>query len=270
VHADARVAEPDAFRVALLAAAGWADATGGLATVGLTPTVAASGLGYIELGAACDPAAWRRPAAPAPAALLGRAAGLEAYSAVRFVEKPDRAAAERYLSGGRHLWNLALFAWRAPVFLHELRSAAPDVAAAAERVVELRLAGDEAEATREYTALPVAPVEPLLLERGAPLTAVRAAFAWSDVGSWSDLHDARVEAGEADRDGNVVDGDVLTVGARGSTVVARGNRLVAVVGADSLVVVDTPDALLVVPSDRAQLVKDAVERLRDRGRSDVL
>jgi mannose-1-phosphate guanylyltransferase len=99
---------------------------------------------------------------------------------------------------------------------------------------------------------------------------VRAAFAWSDVGSWSDLHDARVEAGEADRDGNVVDGDVLTVGARGSTVVARGNRLVAVVGADSLVVVDTPDALLVVPSDRAQLVKDAVERLRDRGRSDVL
>jgi mannose-1-phosphate guanylyltransferase len=99
---------------------------------------------------------------------------------------------------------------------------------------------------------------------------VQAGFAWSDVGSWSDLHEARVESGESDADGNVIDGDAIVLGARDSTVVSRGGRLVAVVGTEGLVVVDTPEALLVVPAAESQRVKDLVERLRAQGRQDLL
>jgi mannose-1-phosphate guanylyltransferase/mannose-6-phosphate isomerase len=270
VHADARVADPEPFRAGLLAAAGWAGSFGGLATVGLAPTFPSTGLGYIELGEALQPGAWRPPQSRAPQAVRDQASSLAAFRAAAFVEKPDRARAEQFVADGRHLWNLALFAWRAPVFLAELRSAAPQVAAAVESVVEKRAGGDEPGAAELYSSLSSTPVEPLVLERGAPLIAVRADFPWSDVGSWADLHDARVASCDADPAGNVRDGDALIVGSHDCTVIARGGRLVTVVGGESLVVVDTPDALLVVPADQSQRVKDAVEQLRAADRDDVL
>ncbi|MBV9525659.1 MAG: mannose-1-phosphate guanylyltransferase/mannose-6-phosphate isomerase, partial [Candidatus Dormibacteraeota bacterium] len=101
-------------------------------------------------------------------------------------------------------------------------------------------------------------------------TVVQASFTWSDLGSWSDLHLARAESGEADAEGNVTSGDVVLVDAQGCTVEARGGRLVAVAGAQDLVVVDTPDAVLVVPASQSQLVKQVVDRLRAGGRTEVL
>jgi len=270
VHADARVADGDAYRAALVSAAGWADVTGGLATVGLTPHHPATGLGYIELGEQRDPSTWRRPDDLEGGDMVERAADLPAYRAAAFREKPEREVAERFASDGNHLWNLGLFAWRAPVFLAEVARVAPEMADVVGRVVERRSAGDEVAASVAYRSLEAEAVEPLILERGAPLTAVRAAFGWSDLGSWADFHEARVASGEADPTGNVLDGDALPVDSRDCTVIARGGRVVTVVGADSLVVVDTPDALLVVPADRAQRVKDAVERLRATGRDAVL
>ena len=129
---------------------------------------------------------------------------------------------------------------------------------------------DDRTATRVYAAQRTQAVEPLVLERTRRLTVVRASFGWSDLGSWSDVRDARVADGEGDGDGNMVEGDVIVTASRDCTVVARSGRLVVVAGVEGLVVVDTPDSVLVVPAARSQLVKEVVDKLSTEGRNDVL
>ena len=270
VHADSRVGDADAYRSAVVASAGWAGATSGVATVGLRPAYASTGLGYIGLGDSLEPQRWRSPGIAAPAAVADAARALPAFSAAGFVEKPDAARAAAYMAGGRHLWNLGLFAWPAQVFLDELRAAAAPLADAVAAVVEARAAGDDARAAAIYAAQSPVAVEPLLVEGLAQLAVVQASFAWSDLGSWSDLHAARVSDGEADAAGNVVEGDALLIAASDTMVESRGGRLVAVAGTDGLVIVDTPDALLVVPRADAQRVKDLVQRLTAEGREELL
>ncbi|MBV8528013.1 MAG: hypothetical protein JOZ75_06840 [Candidatus Dormibacteraeota bacterium] len=269
VHADSRVDDADAYRAALTASAGWALATHGLATVGLTPTEPSTGMGYIEVGRALPSERWQAPPG-AEVEMASAAAALPAFEAVRLVEKPVAAVARKYVDDGQHLWNLGLFAWPADVLLGEMRSADATVADAVDRAAAAVAAGDQVAAEAAYGALAPVAVEPLVFERTARLAVVRAGFAWSDLGSWSDLHAARVDAGEGDAAGNVVAGDALTVGATGCTIESRGGRLVAVAGVDGLVIVDTADALLVVPQDQAQQVKEVVERLRANGRTELL
>lgn len=269
VHADSRVGDIDAYRASVIASAGWAAATSGLATVGLRPVAPSTGMGYVEMGSMLAAKRWRPPR-PLPATLSEMAGGLPAFRAVRLVEKPNAADARAYLAGGRHLWNLGLFAWPAWVLLEELTAAHPGVAAAVERTATALVRGDSGAATEVYASLTPVAVEPLVFERTARLTVVQAAFAWSDLGAWGDLHTARVEAGEGDDDDNVLAGDALAIASDGCTIEARGGRLVAVAGATGLVVIDTPDAVLVVPQEHAQRVKDVVERLRATGRSDLL
>lgn len=269
VHADHRVSDTDAYRAAVLASAGWAASTDGLATVGLVPAAPVTGFGYIELGEPRDPRGWRPPPG-APQAAAAAAAALPAFAATGFTEKPSVAVAQEYLDGGRHLWNLGLFAWTARRFLDELRSADADLASALAEVVDARAGGDDRTAARLYAAQRAQAVEPLVLERTRRLTVVQASFGWSDLGSWSDVRAARVAGGEGDGDGNMVEGDVVVTASRDCTVVARSGRLVAVAGVEGLVVVDTPDAVLVVPAARSQLVKEVVDKLSIEGRNDVL
>jgi mannose-1-phosphate guanylyltransferase/mannose-6-phosphate isomerase len=270
VHADSEVGDDDAYRAALVASAGWAAGGHGLATVGLTPSYPSTGMGYIELGSAATPASWVAPHSGLRAQLMEAARALPAFAAGRFTEKPPAVTAERYVSGGRHLWNLGLFAWPASTFLDELLRAAPALASALDDIVAARAAGDEERASQLYAGQDAVAVEPLVLERTSNLTVVRAAFPWSDLGSWADLHGVRAAAGHVDADGNVVDGDAEMLDAQRNTIVSRAGRLIAVIGAEDLVVVDTPDAVLVVPRDQAQRVKDMVDRLRAKGRDDVL
>jgi mannose-1-phosphate guanylyltransferase len=269
VHADHHVGDDAAYREAVWEAAGWAAATDGLATVGLVPQFAATGFGYVEVGDTHPASTWRPPVSPAPPG-LGSAPTLPASAAAGFAEKPSLATAEAFIAGGRHLWNLGLFAWSAAAFQRELRTAAPEVDDALAQVAELRAAGREAAAAKRYRAIPAAAVEPLVLERGARLSVVAAAFPWSDLGSWRDLLDARRLAGEGDVAGNVVAGDAVAVGCRGCLVESRGGRIVALVGVEDLVVVDTGDAVLVVPAQQAQAVRDVVDLLRGEGRTELL
>lgn len=254
VHADAHIGDAEGYRAALTAAAGWARATDGLVTVGLTPTYPSAGLGYIALGPALGTGEW----------------GLPAFTAAGFVEKPPPALAEQFVANRSHLWNLGLFAWTAAAFARELQAAAPAVDAALAEVVAKRAGGDEASAARLYAEIANVAVDPLLLEKTSRLTVVQAGFPWSDLGSWADLLEARREDGEGDGAGNVVSGDGLVVDSERCLVDSRGGRLVAVVGAEGLVVVDTGDAVLVVPADRVQGVRSVVERLRALGRDELL
>jgi mannose-1-phosphate guanylyltransferase len=210
-----------------------------LVTFGIPPTSAETGYGYVQVGAAL------RRGTP------------RVHWAARFVEKPGRATAQRLLDSGGYLWNSGMFVWRVPVLQAELRSHAPRVA----RVMDALGGGAPAAAARRaFRRLPVVSIDVALMERAERVAVVRATFDWSDVGSW----DAMAALWGADAAGNARRGHVLLVDCR-DTVAYGATRLVAVVGGVDLIVVDSPDAVLVCPRGRAQDVRQVVDAL-GRGR----
>jgi mannose-1-phosphate guanylyltransferase len=247
--ADHHVSRPDGLRDALAAAARLAGA-GHVATIGVRPSRPETGYGYLLSGAALG----RDPTGLAPAKVE------------RFVEKPDRATAERYLADGRYLWNSGVFVFRADVILDEIRRAMPDLAARLDAIGAAVGTPREAEVlAREFPLCPSESIDYGVMERSTRIAVVPADFGWSDVGSFAALPEVR----PADAAGNVAEGDALVLDGRGNVVLA-GDRLVALVGVDGLVVVDAGDAVLVCPRERAQDVKKVVDELRRRGRDALL
>jgi mannose-1-phosphate guanylyltransferase / mannose-6-phosphate isomerase len=236
-----------AFHAAIAAALPHAD-DGALVTFGIVARSPATGYGYIERG---EKLAEKGPA----------------YRVGRFVEKPDLAAATAYVASGRYFWNSGMFVFRAARYLEELGRLRPDIAAGADaawqaRARDLDFLRLDPEA---FSACPPESIDYAVMERTAASVVVEADIGWSDVGSWSELW----EIGDKDADGNVVSGDVDLRGTRGCYV-RSGGRLVCVLGASGLVVVETDDAVLVADKSRAQEVKEVVERLDRQARSEHL
>jgi mannose-1-phosphate guanylyltransferase len=221
-----------AVRTAVKAAA----TTNNLVTVGLKPTFPSTGLGYIH----------------AP----GRAAA-GTLRVRRFVEKPGLASAKRFLKAGGYYWNLAWFAWRLETFIEELGRFAPRHLTGLRKVLAARASGDEPAAARLYGRLPVEVIDRSVMEKTDRLLLVPAAFDWADIGNWAEMGD-RVRS---DTHGNSVEGDAIVVDTRGSLILGD-RRLVAAIGLEDMIIVDTEDALRGVPRSRAQDVKKVVEALR--------
>jgi len=230
VHGSAEVAK--AVKTAIRAAT-----TGdNLVTVGLKPTFPSTGLGYIH----------------APGRLSKGTLRVR-----RFVEKPSLAGARRFLREGGYYWNLAWFSWRIEVFLEELGRHAPRHLAGLRKVVAARAAGDDSAAARIYNRLPVEVVDRSVMEKTDRLLLVPAGFDWADIGNWAELGD-RVHA---DKRGNSVDGEAVLIDTTGSLVFGD-RRLVAAIGLEDMIIVDTEDALLVCPRSRAQDVRRVVDALK--------
>jgi mannose-1-phosphate guanylyltransferase/mannose-6-phosphate isomerase len=213
-----------------------ADTKASLVTVGLKPTFPSTGLGYIH----------------APGRMTDGALRVK-----RFIEKPELAEAKRYMRAGGYYWNLAWFSWRVEVFIEELARHAPRHLAGLRKVVAARNAGDESGAARLYGRLPVDVVDRSVMEKTDRLLLVPADFDWADIGNWSELGD-RVRA---DDRGNSVEGETILVDTRGSLILGD-RRLVAAIGLEDMIIIDSEDALLVVPRARAQDVRKVVEALR--------
>jgi mannose-1-phosphate guanylyltransferase/mannose-6-phosphate isomerase len=242
LHADHLIPDATAFARSARALLELVAAGEVLGTLGIKPRSPSTAFGYIEKGEEVSPGAWR----------------------VRsFVEKPPRAEAERMLQGGGHLWNTGIFAWRCRVFQEELRTHSPAIAAAAATAAGFR-EQDPAAFGRAYLECPDLAVDHAVMEKTRRLLVVAADFAWSDVGSWGDVAGVLAPA-----NANALLGDALVLQGEGNLVLG-GDRLVALVGVSELVVVDTPDALLVCRRDDAQGVKEIVARLRELGRTDLL
>ncbi|HSS60988.1 MAG TPA: sugar phosphate nucleotidyltransferase [Candidatus Limnocylindrales bacterium] len=221
-----------AVRTAIAAAT----ATDTLVTVGLKPTFPSTGLGYIHA-----------PGRTRTGTLKVR----------RFIEKPSLASARRFLREGGYYWNLAWFAWRLDVFIDELARHAPSHLAGLRKVLAARSAGDESEAARLYNRLRVEVIDRSVMEKTDRLLLVPATFDWADIGNWAELGD-RVHA---DSRGNSVEGEAVLIDTTGSLVFGD-RRLVAGIGLEDMIIVDTEDALLVVPRSRAQDVRKVVEALK--------
>jgi mannose-1-phosphate guanylyltransferase len=252
LHADHHIPDSQASSV-LLSAAWWARQAELLVAVGLRPSWPSPGFGYIAM--AEEPS--RPRGLPDGVLPLRMAAG--------FVEKPDPARAREMVDKGTYLWNTGLFAWPARLLLEELARSAPELEAGVRAAVS-NPDGFE----RAWTALPSGVIERLVLERSDRLGVVPSDLRWSDLGSYRDLQNVAIEAGLADADGNVVTGSTLLEDCRECYVDASSGRLVVVLGAEDLAVVDTPDAVLVCPLNRVQEVSRVVARLRQEGRQDLL
>ena len=242
--ADHHICAVDAFRSAVRQALPFA-ARGGLVVFGVAPTRPESRYGYIQVG---DPVSGDGSVARVTA----------------FKEKPAPEVAARYLAEGGWLWNSGMFVLRASVFVEELGAQRPDIleacagAVAGERPdLDFHRPGDA------FHDCPAESVDRAVMEGTKKAVVVRAGFDWSDVGAWDALSDAL----EGDRDGNRAVGDVIATDSRNCCFHSSG-RLIAAIGVERLVVVETPDAVLVVPRDRAQDVAKTVERLRDTERTE--
>ncbi len=249
--ADAYIADEPAFVRALETAVRAAE-TGAIVTLGIRPSRPETGYGYLHVGDAM-------PDAP------------EGVLRVRaFVEKPDAPRAQTFFDGGAHLWNAGIFVFRADVMREAVANLLPSIsqAIAAFDAAALRVPGDEArEVAARYPLLPSVSVDYGVMEKVHEVAVVPVDCGWSDVGSWQ----ASWELGARDAASNVVRADAAVLcDAEGNMVMAPAGKVVALVGVRDLVVVDTPDALLVVPRDRAQDVKKAVDALALQGRGDVL
>lgn len=245
--ADHVIAKPDAFRACLDRAAEVARRDV-IVTIGLVPRRPETGYGYIQRGAAlAEPEG--HGGSPLPA-----------YRVERFVEKPDRKTAEQYVADGTYAWNSGMFVGRAALILDEIRTHAPAVAEGAARIAEAMKAGMPASRLAAlYEAVESVSIDYAVMERTARAAVIPAEFGWSDVGSWAALDDV----GEKDERANVISGRVLDLGSERSILYAQ-DRLVATIGLQDLIVVDTPDATLVCAKDRAQDVRRIVESLESR------
>ncbi len=241
----------------------WADAVsagarlaadGRLVTIGIRPDRAEIGYGYIKIGA------------PLEGLGVGSASP---HVAERFVEKPDRETAEAFVASGEYLWNAGIFVFGAETLLQELESAGTEgreIVAAARAVAELPPEDWTTGAAREaFAEAPSAAIDKALMERSDKVATIPSELRWDDVGSLLALE----RVSEADERGNVLAGRAVEVDSRDSVVYSTG-RLVAALGVVDMLVVDTEDATLVCPKERAQDVRSVVERLREQGASEVV
>ena len=236
------VRDAEAFRMAVREACD-AAAAGALVTFGIRPDAPETGFGYIQ---------------------SAEGAGLQ--KVLRFVEKPDAATAQSYLDAGGYYWNSGMFLFRASRYLEELRRLHPTMLDAVERAFEgAQRDGDFIRLDRDaFTASPSDSIDYAVMEKTDHAMVLPVDIGWSDVGSWSALWDVS----ERDSDGNAHHGDVIAVDTRNSYAYAQ--RLVALVGVDDIVVVETDDAVLVARKDRVQEVKQVVARLKGAQRSQAV
>lgn len=242
--ADHLISPAEEFQKAVQQAAALAS-QGKLVTFGIRPTGPETGYGYIEGGAAI--------------------AGSQALEVRRFVEKPDLKTAQSYVESGNFLWNSGMFCMRAQTLLDELAAHRP---ALAEGIARCWAEVGEASGKQPFTELPAesfAQVESIsvdyaVMEPSRNLVVLPTSFSWDDIGSWS----AVASLVPADGDGNRVQGDAVLVDCQGSFIRAE-DRMIAAVGLRGVMVIDTPDALLVADADASQQVKEVVSQLKLRG-----
>ncbi len=246
--ADHYIKDEAGFVRILNAAAKEADETGKLLTIGITPTFASTGFGYIRFDK--------------------NEAG-DAKKVIEFKEKPDEATAKEYVASGEYAWNSGMFAWKASVILEKFKEYIPDIYADLEKIGDAMGTENEKAVIEEvYPNIRKISVDYAIMEKAAALgdvLVIPGEMGWNDVGSYDMMDVLRSK----DENGNIIEGDVVAVDTTNSIILSSGKTVTAV-DIDNLVIVETKDAIMVCPKDKAQSVKKIVETLQAQGRDDLL
>jgi mannose-1-phosphate guanylyltransferase len=242
VTADHYIVDVAQFRAAL-AAAGEVANEGAIVTLGIKPTFGDTRFGYIELGSSQQ-----------------IVDGFRVYESAGFREKPDQKTANAFFDGARHVWNSGMFIWRADRLLAEFRRQLPESYDALMRIKDA-LGTPQAEEVMaaEWPNVRRVSVDYGIMERAENVSVIPVEIGWSDIGSWGALLDVLPH----DEHGNVASGRIVAKDTRNCYV--RSERTVALIGAEDLVIVETPDVLLVCPRSRAEEVRDLVRQLEAEG-----
>ena len=234
------------FRTAMQQALTIAE-SGTIVTMGIQPNRPETGYGYIEVGSELSPGVSR---------------------VQRFVEKPTREVAEGYLASGNYLWNAGMFFFRAQSMLDAIAEHMPKLAEGIERIESAARRGEQAERAETvavFQDLESISIDYGIMEKVRDLAVIPADVGWSDLGSWHTVW----ELGQKDTLGNVVPDGAVLVDAHNNLIenlrTTGGKRIVALVGVHDLCVVDTDDALLIIPRERCQDVREIVDALKRRG-----
>lgn len=245
--ADHYIIDKAQFRAAL-AAAGEVAGDGTIVTLGIKPTAPDTRFGYLALGAAQQ-----------------IVDGFRVYECAGFREKPDLKTAQGFVEDGRHAWNSGMFIWRADRLFGEFERQLPESHAA---LVRIKDALGTPDATRvleaEWPKMRKVSIDYGVMEHAGSVSAIPVEIGWSDIGSWGALLDVL----PADEDGNVAGERLLARDASGCYV--RSDRMVAVIGLNDVIIVDTPDVLLVCPRSRAEEVREMVRQLEAKGQTSYL
>lgn len=240
LSADHRVERPDLFCEMLLTGEKLAE-QGYLVTLGIEPTAPSTGYGYIKQGQ--------------PITLSGCHS---AYTVDAFVEKPNAARAETYLASGGYVWNAGMFVWRTDRILDELGMYRPALRQALDAIDSaLGLSNETATLERIWPGIENVAIDVAVMEHTAHAAVIPADLGWSDVGDWSSL----AESLPLDAAGNAVIGHHVGLDTRDTLIYGNG-RVITTIGLDNLLIIDTHDAILICPRDRAQDVKALVALMR--------
>lgn len=246
--ADHFIVDTAGFRAALAAAAEVAG-DGTIVTLGIRPAFPATGYGYIRLGEA-----------------QVMVDGLPVYRSAGFVEKPDRPTAERFLEDGRYVWNSGMFIWRADRLMHEFAIQQPESYTALQRIAAALGTDRQAEVlAAEWPKVRKISIDYGIMEHAERVSVIPVEIGWSDIGDWASLLDVLPR----DERGNVIMGEAVVQDAESCLVRSEG-RLVAAIGVKDLVIVETPDVVLICPRRRVQEVRTVVNRLAAEGKQRYL
>ena len=242
--ADHLIGDTQSFEAAVKAAMPIAEQDW-LVTFGIRPDRPETGFGYIR---------------------RAESIGSTAYRVAKFVEKPDATTAQSYLDDGSYDWNSGMFLFKASRYLEELQQHAPDMLAAVRTAFATERSDlDFVRVDRDaFAKVPDNSIDYAVMEKTSRAAVIPVSCAWSDIGSWSALW----LSGQRDQDGNLREGDTLTVNTHNSLLRSHDRHIVATVGVDDLIVVSTPDATLVAHRDAAQDVKKVVDQLKASGRTE--
>lgn len=221
--------------------------TGKMLDIAIDPTYPSTALGYTQIGE-----------------LFENRDGVEIFHFKGHTEKPKYQIAQEYLKDGSYLWHGSYYMWTAKGFLEAYRKYAPGIYEHVETIVE-HLGSDEEKVVAAYSKIEKTSIDFAITEKMNPedVLIIKGDFGWSDIGAWDVLHD--LKRVEHDEQGNFADAQWHGIDTSGSFISAPEGKMVATIGVDDLVVVDTPDALLICPKSRAQEVKEVVSKLQNSG-----
>jgi mannose-1-phosphate guanylyltransferase len=257
VTADHHIGDGPLFRRVLLAAAETAQ-SGRLVTLGIMPSFASTGYGYIQRGE-----------------LLQTLDSIPVYRALRFTEKPDASTAQQFLDSGAYSWNSGMFIWQVQTICAEFERQMPDLWAQMGEIKDaFNTPREQAVLERVWAAVAKETIDYGIMEHARDVAVIPADIDWNDIGSWQTLmdllqSDACIGLDAGVGPGNVITGEHVILDTH-NTLVHSPQKLVATIGLRDLIIVETEDALLVCPQDRSQDVRKIVELLRARGREDLL
>ena len=247
--ADHLIADGPLFRKKLEAGALAAAKHDALITFGIPPTFPSTGYGYIQFSK------------DNPEQVQGE----NFYSVQEFKEKPDYKTAKSFCDAGNYSWNSGMFLWKAGAFSRKLETYAPDWYPYWEKICDALGKEDTARISAIFEEIPSTSIDYALMEKSKGVLMSEGNFGWSDVGAWSSLADIWAK----DHNGNALRGETIALDSA-DCLVYNPDKLTALVGVKDIIVVDTPDALLICRTDQDQMVKEVVSELKKKGKDDYL